>query len=463
VAAVLLLVTLAVVVCLAACDKRARLPDRNVILVSIDSLRFDHVGCYGYPKPTSPRLDAWARNAMRFEFAYATSPWTLPSHASMFTGLYTDAHGVRSARSKLNDESMTLARALSDAGYRTGGVVCAPLLKKKYGMHQGFDFYDTELVGRNALEARVVKAGPRVTNKALAWLDRSGDKPFFLFLHYWDVHYDYNPPAKYAELFNPGYEGPENGASIHDRKDITPKMDKADFRHLVALYDGEIRFTDDALGALFDGLRERGLDRNTAILIVSDHGEEFLDHGWKGHTRTCYEEVVRIPFLIEVPWLEKARGVSQEAVSLVDIFPTVLGLLGRPKEGLTLQGVDLNRLLTHGTPPAPRSLMAGTQRGQPVPEGKAYEWSTLIARDRQKLHALSGRRFDEQWVFDLRNDPGEKTDISGGKPALTAKLVQENSRRQRLHKRLQKALKTSGEFELDAELAETLKGLGYLN
>ncbi len=452
-------------VCLVGCRAGKKLPDRNVILISIDSLRYDHLGSYGYDKPTSPRIDAWGREALRFEYAYATSPWTLPSHASMFTGLYADTHGVRNEKSKLNEGFATLPRALSQAGYRTAGVVCAPLLKKRYGMHQGFDEYDVELIGKNALEARAVKVAPTVTKKALAWIDKNGGKPFFLFLHYWDVHYDYNPPRELVDLFDPGYQGEERGLCIYDRKDITPAMDKRDLQHLVALYDGEIRFTDDALGVLFDGLAARGLDENTAIVLTSDHGEEFLEHGWKGHSRTCYEEVVRVPFFAKVPWLQAARGVSKTPVSLVDIFPTVLGLLGRPKEGYKLQGADLSRLLAHGTSPPPRTLVAGTHRGQPIPDGKGYNWTVLLAEDRHKMHRLSRKQEKRYRLFDLEKDAAELHDLSRDDTVREVRnsMRREIERRRKLHTQLRKVVKAGSEAELDPELAATLKGLGYLN
>lgn len=457
-----LLAALLATVLPAACQPGAKLPDRNVILISIDSLRADHLGCYGYDQPTSPNIDRLAATGVRFDRAYATSPWTLPSHASMFTGLYADTHGVYSANSALKKDATTLPAVLRKAGYQTAAVVCAPLLKKRYGLHHGFELYDVELIGANAKKARAVKVGPSVTKKALAWLDGRGEKPFFLFLHYWDPHYDYNPPQKYVDLFDPDYEGKEDGIGIYERTDINPSMDPRDLKHLVALFDGEIRYTDDAVGTLLAGLAERGLDRNTAVLLVADHGEEFLEHGWKGHTRTCYEELIRIPFIARVPWLEKGPAVVDDPVSLVDIFPTVLSLLGRPREGLKLQGSDLGRAIAQGASLPQRSLTAETRQGEPVPRGKGYRWSALLTKDSHKLHRL-GRGTDVRWnLFELATDPGEQRDLANEKTELRDKLATELDRRRTLHGQLRKVLKAGEETELDAELAETLKGLGYL-
>jgi arylsulfatase A-like enzyme len=458
---VLLAVAILIVGAATGCKQRGALPDRNVILISVDSLRWDHVGAYGYEKPTTPRIDAWAQNAMKFEYAYATSPWTLPSHASMFTGLYADTHGVRSAKSNLRKDATTLAGVLADGGVQTAGIVCAPLLKKRYGMHNGFEHYDTDLIGENALDARAVKVGPKVTGKALAWLDDHGEKPFFLFLHYWDVHYDYNPPQPYLDLFDADYQGKIDGRKIHSRKDITPEMNPRDLQHIVALYDGEIRYTDDAIGDLLDGLAARGLDQNTAIILTSDHGEEFLDHGGKGHTRTCYEEVVRIPYFVKAPWLNRA-GVSREPVSLVDIFPTTLGLLEQRREGLRLQGSDLSRVIERGGSLPPRAIMTETRRGQPIVDGKSYRWTTLLGGDLNKIHRLESSKERLWMLFDVQADPLEQRELAEEKPEARRKLGAQIEKRLRLHEELRKIVRTGGEADLDPELAATLKGLGYI-
>ena len=195
---------------------------------------------------------------MVFEHAYAPSPWTLPSHVSLLTGLYPATHGVHHGQAQLNETALTLADLLRERGYATEAVVCAPLLRERFGLNQGFDRYDTELVGRNYLAARRAKVADQVTDKALAAVERADGKPLFLFLHYWDPHYDYNPESRYLAMFDRDYQGPVDGLNIHDRTELAAAMTARDLRHLIARYDAEIRFTDDHLGRLFDGLARLG-------------------------------------------------------------------------------------------------------------------------------------------------------------------------------------------------------------
>jgi arylsulfatase A-like enzyme len=442
-------------------------PRRNLVVITIDSLRADHLGSYGYQPPTSPRLDRFAAENIRFERAYATSPWTLPSHASLFTGLYADTHGAQDEKARLLPNAYTLATHLKTRGYATGAVVCAPLLAKYFGLDTGFDTYDDDLISLVPLKARRMKVAPDVTNKALAWIDEKGDQPFFLFLHYWDVHHDYNPPQEYVELFDPDYQGTEQGLDITIRGDLKPGMPPRDLEHIVALYDGEIRYTDDYLGKLLDGMTARGLDENTMIWITSDHGEEFLEHGQMAHKKTCYEESIRIPMLARIPWIDATAKLVDEPVSLVDIFPTVLGFLGDNANGAPLQGVDLSDYLTRGKRVPTRPILAATTQGR-VP-GRLFdlEWDSLLTKGGSKLHAVRGPRkhaTPKLMLFDLVRDPGEQDDVATRQKSMRGKLGRALRKRKAAHTKLHDALGIAvfSEDALDPDLAETLKGLGYL-
>ena len=429
-----------------------------MILITIDSLRADHLGCYGYGPPTSPALDAFAREGVLFRHAYAASPWTLPSHASLFTGLYEDTHGIGEENVALKKSAPTLAARLAGAGYRTGAVVCAPLLRRVFGLDAGFEDYDTELIAKTFVQARLVKVGPSVTKKALDWLDHGDGRPFFLFLHYWDVHYDYNPPKEYADLFDPGYEGKIDGIDIYNRTDIVPGMDPRDLAHLKALYDGEIRYTDDALGALLEGLKKRGLDKTTMVWITADHGG-------KGHTTTCYEELVRVPLLAQIPWIEPARSVMDAPASLVDLFPTILDLLEVPAGKTDLQGRSLAPLIKSGREPAPRYLMAQTRRGRIDGEGKggtSFLWTSFLGPDRLKLHQLwRGPGKTEYLLFDIKSDPEERHDLVPKQGTTTERLARLLLQRRKEHLDKKRTLDLSAPRELDPELSRTLRGLGY--
>jgi arylsulfatase A-like enzyme len=432
---------------------------RNLIVISIDSLRADHVGCYGYAAPTTPSLDRLAAEGVVFRRAYAPSPWTLPSHASLFTGLEPAAHGVDHGQAHLADGATTLAELLRERGHRTAAVVCAPLLRRKFGLDQGFDTYDVELIGKNYLEARRAKVADRVTDKALALVDAAPDRPFFLFLHYWDPHYDYNPAQAYLDLFDPGYVGPVDGLDIHDRTDLTAAMPARDLQHLVARYDAEIRWTDAEIGRLLDGLRARGRDRDTAVVVTSDHGEEFLDHGGTGHTRTCYEEVLRIPLIARVPWLAAGPRVVDEHVSLLDLYPTILDLLGASHDGVAIQGLSLAGSLAGTARIPPRFLLGESRLGQlGADRGNV---SSLLSPDRMKYVLFHGTA-THAFVFDLERDPRETHDLLDAAERDAAELAARLAARHEENRRWNAALRVGRASELEPELSETLKGLGYL-
>jgi arylsulfatase A-like enzyme len=420
-------------------------------------------------------MDAFASKGVLFRHAYATSPWTLPSHVSMFTGVYPDTHGVDTEQSALKKDADTLAARLKRHGYQTGAIVCAPLLSKRYGMHHGFDYYDTELVGETAMKSQMLKVGPSVTRKALEWLGSRGRGPFFLFLHYWDVHYDYNPPKQYTDIFDPDYRGNINGLNIYHRTDV-PSMKPRDFRHLTALYDGEIRYTDDAIGVLLDGLARLGLDKSTMIWITADHGEEFVEHGGTGHTTTCFEELVRIPMIARVPWLKSLRPIVDEPVSLIDLFPTFLDLLDVDRNDLRVQGRSILPTMQSGEPQPPRYLMAETTRGRIDQQSEVtYTWTAMLTNERQKLHQLqpdmdfllglesTPGKDPKYMLFNLVRDSNELQDLAAKNPVLTVRLKKDMQSRQHLHLRLKESIRVNAETELDPEFINTLRGLGYLH
>lgn len=315
----------------------------NVLLISIDSLRADRLGAYGHERPTSPTIDRLARQGVRFAEAMTTAPWTLPAHMSMLTGLYPYAHRVNTEADRLPNGVTTLAQRLGAAGFRTAAVVSEGLVGRTYGFARGFDTFDDETAVK-ALAEVDEETAPLVLQQAEAWLRRESAGRFFLFLHLWDVHYDFVPPAPYDRMFDPDYRGPMTGRDfIHDDA-IRPDMEQRDLDHLLARYDGEIRWVDDHLARLLTILDELGVGERTAVIITADHGEEFFEHGYKGHGAALYRPVMQVPLVIHAPGVAAGRVVD-EPVSLVDLVPTILELTGVPLAD-PLDGISLVPAMT---------------------------------------------------------------------------------------------------------------------
>ena len=335
-------------VSLPGCREGPRPPRFNVVLISIDSLRADHLHSYGYPRSTSPNLDRVAKQGALFENVIAESSWTLPTHVSMLTGLSSDVHGVERDELRLGREVPRLASRLREEGYRTKGIYSGPYLDPIFGFGVGFDEYEAAYgaPGSEDLERESQEVGawrsvmreanqrshrtitsPELTKKAIEFVGRDSNEPFFLFLHYFDVHYDYIPTESLWREFDPDYEGDLSGENFRNNPAIHPDMDPTDLAHLIALYDAEIRFTDEHIGYLFDALERNGLTERTLLIVTADHGEEFFEHGGKGHRRTLFDEVLKVPLLLRLPNQVPAGLRVSSQVRHIDLMPTILSLL----------------------------------------------------------------------------------------------------------------------------------------
>jgi arylsulfatase A-like enzyme len=406
-------------------------------LISIDSLRADHLSCYGYGRETSPNLDRLAREGVLFETVIAESSWTLPAHISMLTGLSSAVHGVELDHMSLPGAVPTLAARLRQAGYRTKGIYSGPYLHPVFGFSNGFDEYEG-VFGENGALVRGIEAAtsdfdrrraileanrsahrtvtsPAVTDKAIEYIGRPAGEPFFLFLHYFDVHYDYIPLESVWRRFDPDYDGTLTGDGFVKNPRIHPRMDSKDLAHLKALYDGEIFFTDQHVGRLLDALEERGLAGRTLVVVTSDHGEEFFEHGRKGHRRTLHDEVLRVPLILRLPGGIPA-GIRVDGLARhVDLAPTILSLLG----------IDLEAPVS-GT--ALEASARGAHRPEPNPAVSRLDFADgdnrwISARTKEHKYLLnvrSGRR--REIFYDLTRDPGEQQPIvtSSGENGLEA-------------------------------------------
>jgi arylsulfatase A-like enzyme len=432
-------------------------PDYNVIVISIDSLRADHLGAYGYARATSPTIDAIADRGVLFRNASSTTAWTLPGHMSMLTGRSLLGHGVVSDDRQLAEEVPTLAESLKGAGYATGAIVSAPYVEARYGFGQGFDEYDDKTIAY-ATHGESYKrvTAPLLQATAAAWLERHAGGKFFLFLHYWDVHYDYAPGPPYDTMFDPHYKGSIDGTNFYFNPAVHEQMDRADLAHILALYDGEIRLVDDHLAKLRATLERLGVADKTILVITSDHGEEFFEHGRKGHHRTLHDEILRVPFVMYVPRAKPTRAEVVMETSIVDIMPTVLGLVGVELPA-GLDGADLSAVSYGDRSEWDRSTIAELFRAE------SLNVQVSLRRTGKKLiHHFNDRQAE---AYDIASDPGElqRLDLADGfVPEFMAELtnwMNEKWSAYRTHVRAG----TVEELAMDAETLERLKAMGYLD
>jgi arylsulfatase A-like enzyme len=413
---------------LAACAKPTAAPPdyggrRPIVLISIDSLRADRCTPYGHRSETAPGeettpfLARMAREGALFENASAASPWTLPSHVTLLSGMHPREHGVRTRKFRIPDELELVSGRLQQAGYQTAGFFSGPFLHNVWGFGHGFDVYQPgvayladrdagaqlaaagksdEVEGIHALSHTDAECAEQVIGKAVDWLERKDlwREPFFLFLHLWDPHYDYFPPAEYRSRFLPGDDGTVKGDEFL-REDVpfTPELK----RDLLALYDAEIRYTDDWIARLFARFEEWGIGDDVILLITSDHGDEFFEHGNRGHHLTLYEEVMHVPMLLRAPGLAPAGVRVGGSVSLADVAPTLLEFAGAvpwpDRSGASL-----------------RPLLAGA--------GVRHTVRMDLLRPTKQLQLIGWREGDEKLIFDSRTrlaqifdlsaDPGER-------------------------------------------------------
>jgi len=436
-----LLAVLASVAGVAACAPAA--PTRpNVVLISIDSLRADHLGIYGYPKATSPAIDGFAGEASTFEHAVSVSSWTLPAHMSMLSCVPPEVHGVVDDGLAVSKRLPLLADILRQAGYDTLGVVSAPYLSSVFGFASGFREYDDQTVSFPSNRAsHRGETSSRVHKRVLELLD-DATAPFFLFIHYWDVHYDYTPPAPFDTLFDQDYTGDLSGARFEGNARIVADMPARDLEHLVALYDGEIAHTDSYIGALMSELKERDLWQDALVILTADHGEEFFEHGAKGHRKNLHAETVNVPLIIKSP--RGADAVRETMlVGTIDIMPTVLRTAGLP-------------VPRHcgGRPILP------TDDLEPRPYFSALRGRFKTMRD-GSFKLFRDARSGQEMLYETSRDPAESLDVARGYPKTMRTMRAELQRWLRAQKETERGVRR-GEITYDEELARQLRALGYI-
>ncbi len=445
----------------AAKEAAARAPVSNVILISIDSLRADRLGCYGNAHGTSPMIDRLAHEGARFTNAMSTSSWTLPAHMSMLTGRDVLSHGVIADTDQLPDAVPTLAETLRKGGVTTGGIASTPLLAGHYGFQRGFDRYDETIFTSPKYDVLRDEPASATTDLAMKWLRDAGGKRFFLFVHYWDVHYDYLPPPPYDTMFDPDYRGSITGANFFGNPAVRRGMPQRDLDHLLALYDGEVRWVDDHIARLIAVVEELGIAEHTAIIVTADHGDEFFEHGFKGHGRTLYREVVQVPLIARVPGV-KPETVVEAPVSLVDLAPTVLSVMGI-REPPGMDGSDLLASIAREDPRNRREVQAwlcglarigGTGR-------RSKHWGNCQAMQHSSAGTLIHLFQPLRLEFYAANDVAQRENLARSakwpRDEQMARFSGQLNARWSAYRRVGK----QGSVEMDTVTSERLRALGY--
>ncbi|HZQ22294.1 MAG TPA: sulfatase-like hydrolase/transferase [Terriglobales bacterium] len=393
----------------------------NVVVITIDTLRADHLGCYGYKDIKTPNIDDLAADGTRFEQAYTPVPVTLPSHSSIFTGTYPMLSGMHDfSGNTLSPSQPTLASVLKDHGYTTGAVIGSAVLDGRFGLNRGFDFYydhfDFSRLQESNLD-EMERPGNVVADQALDWLGKNVHKKFFLWMHLYDPHFPYRPPPPYSEQY-----------ASHP-------------------YDGEIAFADAQVGRLLQFLKTNGLYQNTLIVLSGDHGESLGEHGEKTHGFFIYNVTLHVPLIVHLPRGQANKSIAA-SVSLVDIMPTVLHAL-QIDVPAPVQGRDLLPWIA-GKPAEPRDLYAESY----LPR-LHFNWSELRGIETEKYHFIDSPKPE---LYDLSKDPAETQNLITDKKAVgdemrakLATLIRQYSAGEEL------AQKTG----LDPALMERLKSLGY--
>jgi arylsulfatase A-like enzyme len=424
---------------LALLAPRGHIAPRHLILISLDTLRADHLGAYGYPKPTSPVFDQLARQGVLFEHAVAQGPATLPSHGALMTGQYPSAYGDDPNPFAVPAGVDTLAEVLQHHGFATWGFTDGGFLARTFGLGQGFDRYEDRRVGL-----------ARITQRIDRWLGTHHAARTFLFVHCYDVHSPYQSPVqdRLAVGAEPWRGATSIGAAQLDVLEAErPRLQPKGVAPLVSLYDADVRYTDRRLGELLDVLDRHGLLATALVVILSDHGEEFFEHGQTQHKQLFFRPNLHVPLLFVVPG--RAPGRVATPVELIDVLPTTLALLNLPPH----------------VPAMGRSLVTVMDASDDAVPAAAYAEGTVwtahlrtLVTDRHQL--LYDTKNHKAYLYDHRADPRAQRNLAKREAALTARLLTELEQRMDAAARHRTA--TLPAPDIDARTRRDLQALGYV-
>ncbi|MBN2339852.1 MAG: sulfatase-like hydrolase/transferase [Deltaproteobacteria bacterium] len=452
---------------------------QNVLLIVVDALRADGLTPYGYSKPTSPAIAELAEEGIVFENAHSSSPWTAPSFASILTGVSPTVHqmGTRLFKSdtdvddsevatvgkmritRLSPNIPTIAQLLKPIELKTGAIVNNGFLHKDTGLGQGFDFYDLVIPYGKGQKRANGFSGPReateVTDTAMRWIFAQNDSPFFMMVHYFDPHVAYDAPEKYREQFAT-FDTPrfaERFSQVTPVRNGTMKVDKMEQLQIRALYDAEVRYTDDEIGRLLKRMEQRGLLDNTWVIFTADHGEEIFDHGGIDHGHRYEEEVVRIPFIIRAPGGKWNAGVRlSDSIGQVDVLPTILDIFGQTPPPIS-EGTSLLSLILNPPPARPAYMEFNLYWGEQFAwyDGKRYKL----------VYPLDGKA--KPFVYDLQADPFEKEKLDTSHPMYRKLYSVATTYRTALQQKAENFKDGEQAVPLSKDVEESLRALGYID
>ena len=459
-------------------------PAPNVLIYTIDTLRADHAGAYGYARDTTPFLKKFGASGILFDDCQAQAPWTKPSIASLMTSLYAFTHGIMSNSDTIPAGSATLAAQLRKARYTTASIVSTPFVGKATGLERGFDYLlEYPLVLRQVDKRTDAGTDSAALNRVVfPWLDRHRSEPFFLYAHATDPHAPYDPPAPYDSKFaNPSEDAifkrdyerfhshhEYGGAAVLNRAMCVKAGVNPDafIRRAKDRYDGEILHNDRNFELLIGKLKQLGLFDNTLIVVLSDHGEEFWDHGWTGHGQSIYNELTHCMLMMWNPALLGSPQHVKEPVQLIDVMPTILDLFGLEPPPV-MEGQSLLPLI-RSRPFKRRGLVISSKFAAVKPQGLVPENSTdsfAIIDGRWKfIYRKQAAKADIKKVelYDRIHDRAEQHDVAAQHPGEVEKKTSELAQWIAAQNKVRSLVGEKGTAPLDKQTIERLRSLGYL-
>lgn len=462
-------------------QRGAPLPGPNVIVYLLDSLRADHVGIYGAKNETTPAIDRLAHEGAWFSHCSSQASWTQPSVPSILTSLYPPEHGSIDDGIKVSEGVVTLAEQFRMSGYLTAGFLGNSKTGVASGLDQGYDqlferpavIGTPETLNRTAEVDYSKQSGEKINRRLIPWLEKNVDRRFMLYVHSMDPHLPYLPPPPYDTMFATGYRGPVDGSNGKwDRQSgFWAARTPEEIAHVMSLYDGDIRCNDDAIGELLAAIERLGLSRDTIIIIVADHGDEFHEHGWFGHGQSLYEELLHVPLVVHWPGAIAPGQRIDLPIQTIDIYPTLCALAGLPPVE-DVRGRDRAAMLArvdtaaggpagNGSPQNPGASTQAPSAAEPLfawryPREGEEEVSVFDGQYKLIRRPVSG-----DLLFDLLADPGETTNLARSSVDRVDRLDQEIESWWAGRSRIVSGSDSTG-IEIDQERMKWLEALGYV-
>lgn len=428
------------------CDNFSKQKKPNIVFISLETLRADHLEVYGYARWTAPTLARLASKGIVYSYALSQAPWTLPSVATMHTGLYPSEHGATGAETKIHDNIVTLAEVLKQEGYYTIGIASHVFVDKKHGLAQGFDVFDeSQILGHNAVTSHAL------TKIAIDELEKHSERPFFLWIHYFDPHFSYirHPAFGFAR----NYKGPLS--DMITMSDIIAlqqkqKITRNDIEFIKDVYDEEIAYTDAWIGELIKYFNQEGLDKKTIMFFTGDHGEYFMERGRFFHGKDVYNELVHVPLIISGNIDKNLQGtIVNEPVEVLSIPKTIMRLLDIKE--YPFRGVDLLNMLNQKPSVTPIFTEGG------YAWGKDFKKKAVVLQGWKLINNLDDNSYE---MYNLSNDYHEKINLwNTDNDTVLAMKEQMLPLLKKFPFSVQRKEET---IKLDEKTIERLRSLGYI-